>query len=158
MKIEIEPFSFDLITQILPLAQKCWEENTAQKLQTCAYYGDREFAVDPDVETYKSLAAQDRLVIATLRAETLVGYVVGFIYGSWHHKRIKCGCGDSIYVEPEYRSYTPVLIEKFCGEMKRREVKILGWPTTQGGPVYELLKAMGFIGDDIVMEKRLICA
>jgi hypothetical protein len=156
--IDVELFSSGLIEQILPLGQKCWEENTAQKLKTCAYFGEREFAVEPNIEEYRRLASLGLLILITLRDDgTLMGYVVGIIYESWHHKKIKCGFGDSIYVEPSHRTYTPVLIEKFMKEMERLKVKILGWPTTQGSPVHELLKAMGFVGDDIVMEKRL-CA
>ena len=33
--------------------------------------------------------------------------------------------------------------------------QIIGWPVHFNGPVYDLLKAKGYIGDDIVMEKRI---
>jgi hypothetical protein len=34
-------------------------------------------------------------------------------------------------------------------------VGIIGWPVHLNGPVYDVLKAKGYVGDDIVMEKRL---
>jgi hypothetical protein len=36
-------------------------------------------------------------------------------------------------------------------------VAIIGWPVSQQGPLYQPLVERGYIGDDIVMEKRL-CA
>ena len=41
--------------------------------------------------------------------------------------------------------------------MRERNVQIIGWPTHVDGPMYALLKARGYVGDDIVMEKRLPC-
>ena len=154
--IAVEPFSRELYEEILPLARKCWSENTEQKLKTCAFYGDRDFAVEPDYETYQQIDKTRPILILTLRdSAILTGYVVGLLYNSWHHKRIKCiGC-DSVYVEPSYRSFAPVLIKRFEKEAAERGVEIIGWPTTQNGPVHELLKAMNYVGDDIVMEKRL---
>lgn len=156
--IEKEPFSLDVSVEILPLAQKCWEESTLIKKETCAYYGERNFAVDPDLEVYERFEAQGSLVLVTLRDEAILkGYVIGFTYRSPHHKKILCGHGDSIYLEPAYRSYTAVVAEKFEQAMKALEVEAIGWPTHIDGPVYEVLKARGYVGDDIIMEKR-ICA
>ena len=72
-----------------------------------------------------------------------------------HHKKIVCGFGDSIFVEPEYRSYTLMLAERFEKEMRELSVQIIGWPTHINGPMYKLLSQLGYVGDDIVMEKRL---
>jgi len=154
--INKEPFSLDVFAELLPLAQKCWNESTEFKGQTCAYYGDRDFEIEPDKEAYQRLADQGSLVMVMLRDEgKLQGYVVGFLYHSLHHKKILCGIGDNIYVEPDYRAYTAVVAERFEKEMKSLGVKIIGWPVHMNGPVYELLKARGYVGDDIVMEKRL---
>ncbi len=158
IKIESEAFSESLFDDVLPLAQKCWEESTAFKADTCAYYGERDFAVEPDKESYQRLADQGALIFVTLRDEcALKGYVIGFLYRSMHHKRILCGIGDSIYIEPDYRSYTGVIAEKFEKEMAGHGANIIGWPTHLNGPVYNVLKARGYVGDDIVMEKRLPC-
>lgn len=154
--IEKEPFSPALIAEILPLAQRCWEESTRVKAETCAYYGERDFAVDPDMDVYDRFAQQGLLVTVTLRDEAaLKGYVMGFVYRSPHHKKILCGHGDSIYIEPEYRSYTAIVAEKFEAAMKDLNVQAMGWPTHIDGPVYAVLKARGYTGDDIIMEKRL---
>ncbi len=153
--IGVEPFSQALYDEVLPLARKCWQESTEQKLQTCAFYGDRDFDVEPEYSEYQRLHDLGALVFITLRDEKLVGYIVGILYKSHHHKGIQCAGGDSIYIESDYRSYTPVMVSRFEKELTERGVKIIGWPTTQGSAVYELLKSMGFVGDDIVMEKRL---
>lgn len=156
MKIEKELFTAELYEEILPLAQKCWEESTINKAETCAYYGERDFKIEPDIPEYQRLAVLGSVVIVTLRDEgVLKGYVVGFLYRSWHHKRIFCGNGDSIYIEPAYRSYTAVVVDRFEKEFMKLGAGIIGWPTHVNGPVYEVLKARGYVGDDIVMEKRL---
>jgi hypothetical protein len=156
--IEVEPFDMKLYEEIFPLARKCWEESTVQKADTCAFYGERDFVIEPDVQQYQRLAEVKRLIVVTLRDETkLQGYIVGATYPSPHHKTLKVAAGDSIYVEPEYRSYTGVLVSKFEKAVRDDGANVIGWPTHFNGPVYGVLKAMGYVGDDIVMEKRL-CA
>jgi len=154
--IDSEPFSVQVAQEILPLAQECWAESTLYKLETCAYYGDRDFTVDPDMDRYQSVANQGLLVLVTLRDQGhLKGYVIGLTYTSMHHKKIPCGIGDTGYIEPEYRSYAAVLVGKFEQAMREQKVEIIGWPTHISGPWYEILKALGYVGDDIVMEKRI---
>ncbi len=156
--ISREQFTKELAAEILPLAQKGWDESTDFKAETCAYYGERSFSIEPDTEAYGKLAEQGSLVVVTLRAnESLGGYVMGFVYPSLHHKRILCAIGDSIYIDPAYRSYTGVVAAKFEKEMRAMGAEIIGWPTHIDGPVYQVLKSHGYVGDDIVMEKRL-CA
>lgn len=156
--ITLEPFSDSLYTELLPLAQKCWEESTEAKAERCAFYGERDFAIEPDVERYKELERIGSLVIATFRAgELLEGYVVGFLYRALHHRKILGAIGDSIYVEPARRAYAGPLIDCFIDELMHRRVQIIGWPCDPEGYVCQLLKARGFVGDDLVMEKRL-CA
>lgn len=156
IKIDKEKFSIELYAEILPLAQKCWNECSITKAETCAYHGDRDFVIEPNVERYQAIAAQDSLILMTLREEgVLKGYVIGVLYWSLHHKSVLCAGVDSVYVEPEFRSYSPVLAEKLEKELKNLGVEIIGWPVTADSPVHELLKVMGYIADDIVMEKRL---
>ena len=154
--INTEAFDAEMAAKILPLSQKCWNESTAFKGESCAYYGERDFMIEPDTEAYQRLADEGKLVLVTLRdAGELKGYVIGFIYNSLHHRKIPCGFGDSIYIEPEYRSHTWAVAKRFEKEMQALGAQIIGWPVHINGPVYELLKAKGYIGDDIVMEKRL---
>jgi hypothetical protein len=158
VNIDKEPFSMELFNEMLPLAQKCWNESTAFKGESCAYFGDRDFNIEPDAETYKTLHDQGRFVFVTLRDEgQLKGYVVGFTYHALHHKKVLCAIGDSIYIEPDYRAHTWAVAKRFEKEMMELGAKILGWPVHFNGPVYEILKAKGYVGDDIVMERRL-CA
>lgn len=156
VRIQVEPFTLALYQEMLPLGQKCWEESTILKAQTCAYYGERDFQIVPDVEQYQQFAAARALLIVTVRSGSqLVGYLEGFTYRSLHHKRILGAICDSIYIEPDYRSYAAVAIGKFETEMASQGATILGWPTTPNGQIYQILVALGFVGDDIVMEKRL---
>lgn len=151
-----EAFTHAAAAEILPLAQKGWDESTVFKGATCAYFGERGLLIEPDVERYEQLNNQGLLVLMTLRVdEVLKGYILGLTYRSLHHKRILCGIADTAYVEPEYRAYTTVIADKFESVMQGRGVEIIGWPTHIDGPVYEVLKARGYVGDDIVMEKRL---
>jgi hypothetical protein len=153
---EKEPFSRELFDEILPLARKCWAESTIIKGETCAYFGEREFAIEPDFDLYNVIASHGNVIIIALRDQgQLVGYVEGFVYRSMHHKNIVAGIGDTIYLEPDYRTYAAVLAEKFEREMASLGAQIIGWPTHTNGPIYQLLKARGYVGDDIVMEKRL---
>jgi hypothetical protein len=156
--IDIEPFNDALLAEIMPLAQKCWNESTTVKGESCAFYGERDFDIEPCVELYQNLHDNGAMVIVTLRDDgVLRGYVEGFVYRSLHHGKVKGGIGDSVYIEPNYRVYAGVLTKRFEDEMQARGVGIIGWPTQLNGPVYGVLKAMGYTGDDIVMEKRL-CA
>jgi hypothetical protein len=156
LKIEKEILTEQLYSEILPLARKCWEEGTRNKGESCAYYGERDFAVEPDFPEYLNLAARDALLLLTLRdGEVLKGYALGILYGSLHHKGIRCGFGDSVYIEPDCRSFTTALINRFEAEFKAAGAHIIGWPVHINGPVYGILKARGYVGDDIVMEKRL---
>jgi hypothetical protein len=152
MKIERELFTTALYEEILPLGKKCWAESTLNKGEDCAYHGERDFEIEPDTSVYEN----GSVVIFTLREEEeLKGYVAGFLYRSWHHKHILCANVDSIYIEPEYRSYAGVMAEMFENEFKKLGAQIIGWPAHINGPVYKILKARGYSGDDIVMEKRL---
>jgi hypothetical protein len=158
VKVAVEPFTQALFDELLPLAQKCWQESTEAKAEKCAFYGERDFAIEPDFDAYQRLADAGTLVVVTLRNEAkLVGYVVGFSYRALHHKHIIGGIGDTFYIEPEFRSYAPIVAARFEKELTSLGVGIIGWPTTEGGPVHTMLKAMGYVGDDIVMEKRIIC-
>lgn len=155
--IEKEPLTGELFNELLPLAQRCWAESTEIKGKTCAFYGERDFQIEPDMEQYQKLSEMGALVIVTLRDKGLRGYVSGFTYRALHHKKIIGAIGDTMYVEPEYRSYGAIVVDKFLEEMESMGVQIVGWPVSPDGYIYELLKARGFVGDDIVMEKRL-CA
>lgn len=154
--IAVEKFTDALFAEMLPLGRKCFEESTTVKGEACAYYGSRDFPIEPDIEQYRHLAQLGSLVIVTLReAGVLRGFVVGFMHRCMHHKHVIGAVGDTLYVEPEQRAYTGVLIERFLEQARAMKAEIVGWPTTIDGYVYNVLKAMNFVGDDIVMERRL---
>lgn len=158
IEIEREPFSTFLYEEIVPLGRKCWKESTSDKAETCAYYGEREFDIEPDLTQYQAITDKGLILIVTLRDDkALKGYIVGFLHRSLHHRHVLCGATDTIYVEPDYRSYAGVMTERFEKEFQMMGAEIIGWPTHINGPMYLVLKARGYVGDDIVMEKRLKC-
>lgn len=154
--IQKEAFSSELAKEILPLAQSCWQESTLNKGETCSYHGERDFQIEPNLEVYERFSAAECLVIFTIREEAILkGYVIVFIYRSWHQQNILCASVDSMYVQPSHRSFSPVMTERLEQDLKYFGVQIIGWVTHINGPVYEFLKSMGYVGDDMVMEKRL---
>lgn len=158
VSIQREPYSEALCKEILPLAQKCWEESTALKGENCSYHEYRDLLIEPDWGLYQRLAELGLLVIFTIREEgALVGYVIVNIYQSPHHCKLKVANGDTIYVVPKYRGQTAALIRKLLAELKSMKVTNMGWAVSANGPVYAMLKKFGFAVDEVIMEK-LICA
>lgn len=122
----------------------------------CAFDGERNFTIDPDTALYKRFEEMGVLLIVTLRKDQqLVGYAVGYVYRSPHHRKMLCACVDSFYIEPDYRTYGPAVEDRLEKEFTHMGADIIGWSVTPNGPVHELLVAKGFRADDVVMEKKL---
>lgn len=156
--IALEAFSDPLVAELLPLAQACWNESSVAMADSCAFYGTRDFEIQPDLREYRRLAELGALVILVLRAGGAArGYALGWTYRPMHHQVVTAAMGDTFYVDPAYRAYAGVLIDRFTAELEAREVAIIGWPATQHGYLHRLLVARGFVGNEIVMEKKL-CA
>lgn len=156
MQIEEEILSKSLYEEILPLGRKCWAESTQIKGQNCSYYGDRDFEIEPDFETYEKISNADAMVLICVRdAGSLVGYAVAVLYKSWHHKSITCANVDSAYLEKEHRSYGPVLVDFLEKKLKSIGIQQIAWPTHIDGPLYKMLSAQGYVADDTIMEKRI---
>ena len=154
--VQKEVLTRELFEQLLPFAKKCWAESTAFKGDSCAYHGDRDFEIEPDIDQYLHLQEHQSLLLFTLREEArLFGYVVGILYRALHHKKILGCLTDTMYIEPSHRGYTSLLVGPFEREAAERGVGIIGWPAHIDGPVYRFLKAHGYVGDDLVLEKRL---
>lgn len=159
MKISIERFTPELFAEILPLAQKGWDECSEIKKDTCAFHGQRGFVIEPDEAQYLLLQSSDSLICHTLRndSDELRGYSLGILYRSLHHRTVICGNVDCFYIEPENRQYVRSFIDRIEDEFSKRSVTVIAWPTTASGTLYEMLKNIGYIADDVVMEKQ-ICA
>src|SRR5262249_35281533 len=130
MKIAKEPLTPELLAEITPLAQKCWDESTQIKGESCAYHDERDFLIEPDGDQYLTLASVAALTVITLRNEgKLEGYLVGILYRSLHHRKILCGLGDSMYLEPQHRfAYAASVAQMFESEMRAKGAGIIGWP------------------------------
>lgn len=153
-----EQLTDEIFAEIVPLAQKCWDESTLIKGAACAYHNQRDFVIEPDSDQYLALAKVGALTVITARLEgVLVGYVVGILYRSLHHRKILCGLGDSMYLEPKYRfTYAKPMADLFESELKAAGAGIIGWPANTNSPMYEFLKSRGYVGDDVVMEKLCV--
>lgn len=158
ISISREPYSETLQYEILPLAQKCWDEGSLAKGEHCAFHGKRDVQIEPDFVLYKTISDNGRLIIFTIRDEdVLVGYAIVMVYPSPHHKKLITANGDSIYVEIAYRGHSPVLVEKVINEVTETGAVTLNWAVSADSPMYDLLVKFGFVGDEIIMEK-LLCA
>lgn len=156
VKIETEKFCTQLCWDLMPIAQRCWDERTEEKGETCAFVNARAIKIEPDTDRYISMANAGALLVVVLRDDAVIkGYALGVVHTSMHHKSTLCGFVDCLYTDPDYRSYAGLLAEQLEKEMKAKGVEIVGWPVHTNGPLYELAKAMKYRGDDTVMEKRL---
>lgn len=159
MKISVERFTHDLFVEMMPLAQKAWDECSEIKKDTCAFHGQRGFVIEPFEERFLLLEDIGSLIYQTLRddAGVLLGFAMCVLYQSLHHKSIACGNVDSFYIEPEKRGYVRSFIAQIEVEFSNRNVTVIGWPTTASGTLFEMLNTLGYTADDVVMEKQL-CA
>ena len=158
IEITTEPLTDEVLAEILPLAQACWNESTEIKGESCAYFGERDFLIEPDTEQYKTLAKSGGLLLITVRDNVeLVGYLVGILYRSLHHRHITCALGDSMYLKPSYRfTHAAAVANLFERELTAIGVGIIGWPAHRNSPLYGFLQSRGYVEDDVVMEKRLL--
>ena len=155
--IAVEPLSRELFDETLPLARKGWAESTIAKAETCAWYGERDFDVDPDFEQYEALAHVGALVVMTMRASgVLVGYLTGTCWKGMHHRHFVVAQSDSFFVEPAYRGHVRRLVRAYEQEMIRRGAVALNWLTHTNGPVYKLLLSRGYVADETMLEKRVV--
>jgi hypothetical protein len=155
--IVIEPFTRELSTEITPLGQEAWDECSEIKKDTCAYHGQRGLQIDPNIDQYLHLAANNVLAAMTLRGEdgVLHGYALLILYHSLHLKDELCGNVDTFYVQPEHRKFMPRFMSSIEEEFRSRGVSIVGWPVTMTGKLFEILKKRGYIADDVIMELKL---
>jgi hypothetical protein len=157
MKIAIEPLTRELAEEIIPLGQQSWDECSEIKKDTCAYHGQRGLQIDPNVDQFLRMAANDCLIVMTLRDEGAVlrGYAVTILYHSLHLKNELCANVDTFYVQPDHRRSMPRFMSNIEESFRARGVSIIGWPVTMTGKLYEILKRRGYIADDVVMELKL---
>lgn len=155
--INIEPFTRELSEEIIPLGQQSWNECSEIKKDTCAYHGQRDLPIDPDIDQYLYLYNNNSLIAMTLRDEenVLRGYALIILYKSLHLKTELCGGIDTFYVQPECRRSMPRFISAIEEELRNRGVSIIGWPVTMAGKMHEILQHRGYIADDVVMELKL---
>lgn len=157
MKIEIETFTKELADEIIPLGQKSWDECSEIKKDTCAYHGQRDLPIDPDIDNYLRLQNSNSLIAISLRNDDslLCGYALLIIYKSLHLKTELCGNVDTFYIKPEYRNTMPRFISKIEETLRNKDVSIVGWPVTFAGKLRKILEKRGYIADDVIMELKI---
>lgn len=158
-KIQREILTEALFDEIMPLGQKCWDECSEIKGETCSFHGERGFKIQPDIPQYLLLEANGGLLAMTLRDEsgTLKGFSLSVLYRSLHHAPVPCANVDTFYIEPEYRACIRRMVSMMEQEFTDRGVVVIGWPISPGGKMFPILKLLGYAPDDVVMERRL-CA
>lgn len=157
MKIAMEPFTIELATEMLPLAQESWDECSEVKQETCAYHGQRNRVIDPNIKQYLAMAQQQALTATTLRdaAGVLRGYALAILYHSLHLQTELCGNIDSFYVQLPYRHAMAHFMTQIEADLRDLGVSIVAWPVTRTGNLYKILQRRGYIADDVVMELKL---
>jgi len=157
MSISIEPFTRELADEIIPLGQQSWDECSEIKKDTCAYHGQRGLQIDPDIDQYLHLFAHGSLISMTLRDKdgVLRGYALLILYRSLHLKTEFCGNVDTFYVQSDHRRSMVRFIHQIASTLRDRDVSIIGWPVSKGGKLYKILKRLGYIADDVVMELKI---
>jgi hypothetical protein len=156
MNVAIEPFTYQLAAEIVPLGQQSWDECSEIKQDTCAYHGQRGLAIDPDIDQFVFLAEHGSLLAMTLRAEhALHGYALVVLYRSLHLRAERCANVDTFYVQPEHRAAMPRFMTSLEDALRERGISIIGWPVSLAGNLYRILARRGYIADDVVMELKL---
>lgn len=154
--IAVETLTRQLFDEILPLARKGWAEGTIEKADTCAWYGERDFDIDPDFEQYQALTTIGALVLLTMRHEgKLVGYVTGTCWKGMHHRHFVVAQSDSMYVEMPYRGHVMRLVRAYEKEMVKRGAVALNWLTHPRNPLFKILLSRGYVADETMLEKRV---
>jgi hypothetical protein len=157
MKIAIENLNMELAQEIIPLAQKSWDECSQIKKDTCAFHGQRGISINPDIDKFLYMAENNCLIVMTLRDDSniLRGYAMMILYNSLHMKTELCGNVDSFFVEPKFRRSMPRFMSQIEKSFSDHGVSIIGWPVTRTGKLYDILHRRGYIADDVVMELKL---
>lgn len=93
-KFNVEKFH-DVVEEIVPLWFDHWEEVATNK---------DKIPLDPDYEMYSTLEKMGRLLIVTMRDESvLVGYSFMFVGPHIHYKSTKVAQNDILYIKPSHR-------------------------------------------------------
>jgi hypothetical protein len=149
VSIQRERYSEALCQELLPMLQDNW-------VRTESYIGD--LPIDPAFDKYQKLDAMDLVTCVTARrARELVGYAIFFTSFSLHHKSVKTGHGDMIYVKQDAglgRVVFAMLDE--CERLLRvSQVRFMGWFVHKDSKIHRILASRGYREDELVMEKRL---
>ena len=147
--VQRERYSEALCAELLPLLEDNW-------VRTESYIG--ELKIDPDFGKYQKLDAMDLVTCVTARfGGVLVGYSIFFTNFSLHHKTVKTGHGDMIYVknEPGLGRAVFLLINESERILKEKGVIYMGWFVHKGSRIQRILESRGYVPDELVMEKKL---
>jgi hypothetical protein len=159
ISISIEPLTPTLFEELMPMGQKLWDECSEIKKDTCSFHGERGLKIQPNQSLYMGLHDANRLAVFVLRDQqgTAIGFSFCIFYNSLHHEVVPCANVDLFYIEPEHRTSIKRLIRTMEEEFRSRGVVVVGWPISPMGKLFDILKTLGYMPDDVVMEKR-ICA
>jgi GNAT superfamily N-acetyltransferase len=112
--------------------------------------------LDPDFKFYQRLDEAGNLLVLTLRdAGRLVGYVVFAIGFSRHHRGVKVGKGEALYVDPEYRKMAHELLDVAEERLRSLGVERMGWFVVRSSAAYHFLVKRKHFEDEVVLEKVL---
>ncbi len=144
----VEDFS-SFYSEALDLLRLHWEEIAPYK---------ELLALNPDLDMYKTLDVQGKLVVITARAAgALVGYIVLIITAHHHYSHVLMATEDIHFLHPAYRKGLAGLrlIRAGEAEMKRRRVQLIALRTKVASDHGLLMRRLGYDAQDVVYTKLL---
>lgn len=145
-----EPFSEQLLAEMLPLLEAHWHE--------VAHYPD--IPLEVDTAAYLAAQANGALRLYTVRendaAELLRGYAVFFVRGNVHYASSIQASQDVIYVSPAARGSTGARLIRFAEQELRDDgVQAVYHHVKTAHNWGKLLERMGYEAVDVIYAKRL---
>lgn len=114
--------------------------------------------LDPNYEAYAVLAANNCILLVTLRdGGKLAGYFIGFLFPQLHHQKYSACTEDNYYVLPEYRkgSAGTQLFRAVERELRRRGVHRWNVASSCVRSAAPLLRRIGFTKMEELYSKEL---
>lgn len=138
----------DVFDEIMPLAQKHWEE--------ISHYKD--IPLEPDKEMYFKIEDTGSLRVYTCRDDdnSLIGYAVFFLKHNLHYKSSFQAAQDLIFVHPDRRGCGRPFIKWIEETLKAEGVQIIYQHLKLATPhTIEFFKKIGYEPVDLIVAKRL---
>ena len=148
MKFAREPYSANLVGEMMPLFEKHYREIAAFK----------DIALAPDLAKYELLGAIGGLRIFTARmGDKLMGYEIVFVGPNLHYRASLQAQQDILFLDPSMRKgLTGYKFIAWCDDQLKAEgVEVIMQHVKMAHDFTPILERLGYQKHDIVMARRL---